>query len=359
MARLAGWVALLGLLALVGPLRVNAEPASCARAGALEFICGPKNVEDLVGIPGRTLLIGSGLASDGPAPGHLYVIDTRTRRADPLKVDFASKAVPAYASCPAPIVASQLHPHGIGLRAISAGHAELYVVNHGGRESIEIFDLDTKADVAAKWIGCVVLPDGASGNGVAPLGDGGFVATKFFDIHAGEWIAQLTEGKQTGTAYVWHPGSGFKEIPGTVASGDNGIETSADFHWAFINIWPEKRVLRVDLTGAEPPKSIALDFMPDNVHRAPDGSLLVGGHISDMHILMACKRIRCPVDWAIARIDPKTFAVNYLLWEKGTAEFEGVTGAIQMDDALWLSLFRGDRVAQVKLPTAPLKPTKP
>ena len=61
--------------------------------------------------------------------------------------------------------------------------------------------------------------------------------------------------------------SGFKEIPGVVASGENGIETSADGRWVFIDIWPEKRVLRVDLTGVEATRSIALDFMPDNIRR--------------------------------------------------------------------------------------------
>ena len=58
----------------------------------------------------------------------------------------------------------------------------LYVVNHGGRESIEIFTLDPKgAEPAVTWNGCAVMPSHTWPNSVAPLPDGGMVVTDMFD----------------------------------------------------------------------------------------------------------------------------------------------------------------------------------
>ncbi len=87
----------------------------------------------------------------------------------------------------------------------------------------------------------------------------------------------------------------------------------------------EKRILKLALDGSGTSTSIPIDFMPDNIHAAPDGSLLIGGHVADIRTLMSCKRAECPVDWALARMDPATQRIEYLLWEKGTSEYEGVT----------------------------------
>src|SRR5438874_1171509 len=58
----------------------------------------------------------------------------------------------------------------------------LYVVNHGKRESIEVFELDAKVrPPTLTWIGCVVAPEPVGLNSVLPLPDGGFIGTDFLE----------------------------------------------------------------------------------------------------------------------------------------------------------------------------------
>ncbi len=84
-----------------------------------------------------------------------------------------------YGECPGPLPGTTFGAHGIDVQSKGNGHA-VYAVNHAVRESIEIFDLDASgAKPTLTWIGCVVLPAKASGNGVVGLPDGGFITTNF------------------------------------------------------------------------------------------------------------------------------------------------------------------------------------
>jgi sugar lactone lactonase YvrE len=355
--RIVIWVAAISTVMTAHRAHAATE-TSCQPEQGMTFVCGPLNVEDMILIPGTQDLIASGLAGPGMNSGNLYWVDGQKNTAYAL-IPSGGPALHEYAACPSSFDPAKFKPHGIGLGEGRDHQRLLYVVNHGGRESIEIFRVAPNADtVALQWVGCVMLPDGASGNGVAPLPGGGFAATKFFDTRRGNWLEQLKARQKTGAVYVWKPGKGFKVVVGSEASGDNGVAVTADGRWLFVNLWPEKRIVRFALDGKAPPKSVAIDFMPDNIHLAADGSLLVGGHISDIQTLFACKRAECPVDWAVARLGPRSAAIDYLLWEKGTDAFQGVTGAIEMDGRLWLSTFRGDRIASVATPTHGLEPVR-
>ena len=323
---------------------------ACPAGDGISFLCGLRNAEDIVAIPGSDLLVGSSSRGNGNPDGALFLIDTRARTSARLVPDWGGTPLPAYAACPGAPDSAHFNPHGIALRQSADGSHLLYVVNHGGREAIELFTLTTRgANASARWAGCVVLPEGASGNGVAPLADGGFAATQFFDTRRGDMITQLVELQKTGAAYLWHPGRGFSTIPGSAHSGDNGIDVSVDGKWLFVAMWPEKRIVRFALAGDAPPVSIPLDFMPDNIHRAADGSLLIGGHATDIRALISCGAPPCPVDWAIARLDPATMRLTSVRREKGTPSFGGATGAAEANGALWIGTARGDRIAILPL----------
>jgi hypothetical protein len=331
-----------------------AQEPDCAPTNGLTFLCGPLNIEDLVTVPGHAALIGSsGRPPDPPvdAPvGRLYLIDTKARTFVQLVPVMTGRARPEYAACPSAPDMSVFSPHGIGLRPGGHDRHLLYVVNHGGREAIEIFSLDaSRTPVSLAWVGCVVLPEGGFGNGVAPLPDGGFVATKFLDKRHGDMFSQFSVQEKTGAVYQWHPGQGITELPGSQLSGNNGIETSSDGKWVFVNVWPEKRVARFALDGRAP-ISIPLDFMPDNVHRAPDGSLLIAGQDMDIPTLWQHSATHTPIGWVVVRLDPMTLRVSPLLREKGTSHFNNVSGAAQIGNVLWLGSVHGDRMASRSLP---------
>src|SRR5438128_5021749 len=148
----------LACVALAATPSIDAQSSTCTPSNGLNFICGLHKPEDLVLIPGTRWLIASGR---DPGAG-LHLIDTRAKQAQPL---YASDT-PArpdrnrFASCPDPLDPRRAVLHGLSLRPAQAGHYTLYATNHGGRESIEAFDIDGRgATPSATWVGCVLMPD--------------------------------------------------------------------------------------------------------------------------------------------------------------------------------------------------------
>ena len=342
---------------VIGPLEPHrtagaSSLAHCTSTETLQFLCGPSRVEDVVPLSGRSALVGSSAADpSGSRPGMLLLIDTASRTYTPLAIRAMAPALPPYANCPGPPDLATFAPHGLAIRRLRSGHEALYVVNHGGRESIEIFDLSTSgAHAALRWIGCAVLPAGASGNGVAPLPDGGFVATKFLDTGRGAMIPQLLSAEKNGVAYRWSPVSGFTTLKGSEGVGDNGIEVSRDARWVFVDIWGEKKIVRIALDGSAGPRTVPVPFLPDNIHRALDGTLIVTGQVAELHALASCFATNCPLDWEVDRLNPDSLHRTPLLREKGSRAFSGASGAVDVVHGLWIASVFGDRVAFFRRP---------
>ena len=118
---------------------------TCETSGAIEPVCTFQNPEDLALLPdGRTLLVSQFGAMDGSAPGSLAVFDT-LRREVRVVFEGGGNETPSEGwgdpACPgAPSAA--LAPHGIDLGRRPDGRLELLVVNHGGREAIEFFEVE-------------------------------------------------------------------------------------------------------------------------------------------------------------------------------------------------------------------------
>ena len=68
-----------------------------------------------------------------------------------------------YNSCPGPIDPAEkerFRAHGLYLRSAGNQRSTLYAVHHGGRESIEVFELDARAKPPTlTWVGCAIPPD--------------------------------------------------------------------------------------------------------------------------------------------------------------------------------------------------------
>ncbi|HEV7715944.1 MAG TPA: hypothetical protein VGO53_10130, partial [Steroidobacteraceae bacterium] len=158
---------------------------ACAPDGKTQFICGLKSPEDLVRVPQSNWLVVSGMADAATHRGELYAIDVRDHSAKTLYPNASShpkQDKKTYGACPGPLPGAEFGAHGIDLQPKGKGIHTLYVVNHAGRESVEVFELDANGSVpAVTWIGCVVYPAKASGNGVVGLPDGGFATTNFKD----------------------------------------------------------------------------------------------------------------------------------------------------------------------------------
>jgi hypothetical protein len=316
------------------------HPASCAPNGKIGFVCGLAPVEDMVAIPGGRWILGSAMAAGA---GGVYVIDAKTHKAKAASLSFGPAQKP-FAGCAAPDM-KLLRTHGLELRAANDDVHTLYAVNHGGRESIEVFRVDMRArSPMLTWIGCLMMPKGASGNAIAALPGGGLALTKFMDAADEQGIDHILAGRVTGTVYIWKPGAGFKELPGTQLSGDNGLAVSRDSKWLFVTDYGNKAVWRVALDGTGKPTRAAVDFRPDNLRWAPDGKINVTGQYveqsnrNDLH------------GWSAVKLDPATMAITPYVKVPGTAAFDNGTVALQVGKELWIGTYRGDRVAYLPAP---------
>ena len=133
--------------------------AQCDPDGDVQFVCGPPDPEDLAALPESPWVIVSSMAN----PGQLYATDTRdlaSRPIFPLDTSAPRHDTATFASCPGPDTTG-FQPHGLGLRAGADGMHTLYVVRHGAREAVEVFEVDASgAAPTATWVGCAVAPEG-------------------------------------------------------------------------------------------------------------------------------------------------------------------------------------------------------
>jgi hypothetical protein len=316
----------------------GSERSACAPAGDLRFVCGLVNVEDFLPVGAGRWLVGSSFQAGSVG---LYLIDTAARTARSVALSIAPAPDPRYHGCEAPDL-SKLVTHGLDVVPVRGSVATVYAVNHGGRESVEIFRLDAAKD-SAQWVGCVLMPPGANGNAVAALPrGGGFVVTKFMDTRDKQGFQHIMAGAVTGVVYRWAPGRGLSEVPGTRLSGDNGIAASPDGRWIFINAYGSNEIYRVALSGKARRRSVKVAFHPDNLRWAPDGTLFDTGQFIEPGRTGAPAR---PDAWATVRLDPRTMTVTPLVKEPGRPEFGDATSTVQIGQTLWFGTFRGDRVA--------------
>jgi hypothetical protein len=299
-------------------------------------VCGQQGPEDLVAV-GADWVAASAMA----APGGLRVVRTRDRA--PFTVYPAPSARTrhdrqTYPDCPGPPDPQRFTTHGLYAEPGAGPVYKLFVVGHGARESIEIFELDTRGETpVATWLGCAVAPDPLGLNSVRGLADGGFIATNFLPRNSSpEATQRMREGERNGELWEWHTASGWQKVPGSEAAGANGLELSADGRTLYVAAWGTQSFFRLS-RGATPPQrdEVPLGFRVDNIHWARDGSLIAVGQAQQA--------------WKAVKIDPATLAVRDMLVEADTAEFNAGTALAEVGDELWVGSFRGNRI--VILPT--------
>lgn len=336
---------------------VAAAPCALSATG-IGKICGIPIPEDLVQVPGTPWVVVTSMPRDGTAGG-LFLVNTRTRKVEPLtwaeeRVDFAANpdVATAVAGCAAPDPA-RLIAHGIDIARGEGGVHRLYLVAHGGRESIELFNIDANGAVPSlHWAGCVPMPEGLEANSVAALPDGGLLFTSLYDEGSADWprrMAALDAARPAGAVYEWHAGRGFAKLPLPRVSGPNGVTVSADGKMVYVAAWGERSVRRFDRKGNETAAPIALTFLVDNLHWAPDGTLLAAGQETTVASLFSCSSTKgppayCSTPWAAARIDPHEFTAMRQWRGEGDA-FGDTTSAIMVDGRLWLGSVGSDCIA--------------
>ena len=343
-------------IGISGPV-VAAEP--CNPVGKLHFVCGPLNSEDLVQVPGTQWIVASGMdGGDAGSHGSLHLVNSSDKSSKTLFPGSNPQLTwdkATYGDCPGEPDLGKFSAHGLNLRPGSNGANTLYVVNHGGRESIEIFALDTRgATPAVTWIGCAVMPSHTWPNSVAPLPNGGMVVTDMFDPGDHKSSDKMAAGENTGAVYEWHPHKGYALVPGSQMSGDNGIEVSRDGKWIYVAAWGNKAVVRLARDGgaSAKPETLPAGFLADNLRWAPDGKLLLAGQDTGAKEVFGCfesHQTRCTQPWRIVKWDTAAMKLEPVVSEAGNPEFGDATVALQSGEDIYVGTFRGDRIAYFSL----------
>jgi sugar lactone lactonase YvrE len=317
------------------------DPAACAPAGVVEFLCGLEAPEDLVALPGDEWVIASAYSGRGG----VYLIHARDRStvlAYPGEKPLERHDTTTYGACPGPPDAATkatFQTHGLGLVAGARSVHRLFAVLHGGRESVEVFEVDARqATPTLTWIGCAVAPEPIGLNSVRGLPDGGFVATNFLARAGGPAVKAVMSGEQNGEVWEWHAASGWQMVAGTEAAGPNGLEMSADERALYVAAWGAQSLFRLSRgSGAPARRDVPLGFRVDNLRWARDGSILATG------------QRETPASSVVVKIDPESLAVKPVLSHPDTPAFGAATVAVEVGQELWVGSFRGDRIAIVPL----------
>ena len=300
-------------------------------------MCGQQAPEDLVALGSQWVVAGAYSGTGGVVL--VRVADRTSHTAYPSASAVNRLDARTYPGCPGPPDAGAFTTHGVYVEPGNGPVHKLFVVGHGARESIEVFQVDTAAAMpVVTWIGCVVAPDPIGLNSVRGLSDGGFITTNFLPRGGTREATQrMLGGERNGELWEWHTASGWQKVPGSEAAGANGVELSADGRTLYVAAWGSQSFFRLS-RGATPPTrdEIPLGFRVDNIHWARDGSLYAVGQAGS--------------SWTAVKINPSTLAVREVVTVPDAPEFGAGTALVEVGDKLWVGSFRGNRIAIVPAP---------
>lgn len=340
------------ILLLMFLLSACAHGVPSAQPAYLEGLNRPEDLAPITGTP--WVLVASMRSPDGTS-GTLTAIDVSTKTSAQLFP--SSFSIPdfdpqTFRACPGAPSAGDFNPHGITFSSDANDRGRLLVVNHGGREAVEIFDVEMKDKKPVLiWRGCAVMPPKTWPNGVATLGRNEFVVTSMYDPDT-DFQERFDRTEPTGRVWKWSPDAEWSPAVEFEFSAANGIETSADGRWLFVSEWAAKKVHRFSLDGKGEHSVVDVDFLPDNLHRTQDNQILLAGQKAKPSSLFTCEPGRapaCPQGYAVVEIDTDSLRTHRLV-DGGSDLFGGGTAAVRVRagsvDELWVGTVLNNRVAR-------------
>lgn len=324
----------------------------CAGIGAFVAGCAPMagdplsvdhvdvaNPEDLALTGDGRWVIASSMADGSRPAGTLYGIDTHSgERVNLYPARYGDK--PLFDQCGRMVPAEAFSPHGIAIQSIAPNQQTLFVVNHGRREAIDMFDIVAGESLSLVWRGCLPLPHGTIANAVAVTPD--------FRVYAS--VMQVPTEQTTkqdrwmGHIVVWEQSGGWRKLPDSDIYAPNGLLVSDDGNTVYINSWAAGEVIRLTTNGAVQRKALKLPFLPDNLRWGHKGSIIAAGlHAEVMDVVqcvMAPQTCGKAIPTGIAEIRTKTFSANcqrQIPMKMGTV-------ALPVRSSLWVGAVRGDAV---------------
>lgn len=332
----------------IAPIHEHAAPRGANRP--LGFVEGVWHPEDLVRLEGTPWIVVSAMRSVRGRGALLAVKADAAERAFELEWRPAAEAGRRGAHA--------FDPHGIDVKRVGEVAFELLVVDHGAGEAIDRLTIEMRDGRPVITAGVrIEKPEGASGNAVAFVPGGGFVMTSMFDLRDPNILRKFAAADVTGGVWRWTEARGWMRI-GPDLSGANGIAVSSDGATIIVSEWAARRLWRLSMTG-EVKASANVDFLPDNLRWADDGSLLLAGQADRPEAVFGCEARgeACPLAYATVRVDPDDLRVTPILrvsHSEALADgFGGATGALEVGEEIWVASFTGERIARFPFTASP------
>ncbi|MGA2879554.1 MAG: SMP-30/gluconolactonase/LRE family protein [Bryobacteraceae bacterium] len=346
----------LALVGAAGAQQPGAQPPApplmaCGTHGDIEVLCGTRSPEDLELAPDGKYLIATqfiNMGRAGSAGAGMALFDLAKKTFTKMTVTDERDKSWGDPACPGPI-GDALVSHGESLAKRRSGAWALYVVNHGGRQSIEMFELKPAAGSwALVWRGCEVAAHDY--NDVAILPDGGFVGTYPTGLSTGGTGGPFG-GAVTGYVARWTPGKGEREIMGTRIRYPNGVVVSHDGRFMYVNEFAARQVYKYDLKNEKVIGSVKVDFLPDNLTWTKEGRLLAAGVKGARGDCPEGSGRPCIQGFGVAEIDPAKMQAR-AIFDSATHDplMGGVSVALEVGDSIYLGAFQGDRLVKIPYP---------
>lgn len=353
------YLPVLALCFLTACVEVPEMLAECD-SGTGKTICNLQNPEDMDFLPGSDWAVYSEMISeldpDNPVYGSIGALNLKTNQTVSLfgnKVaTWADAGVAALGdeSCPGKPDPARFGGHGIDVRRLNDGTILLAAVNHGDRESVELFSIDNSAEIpVAIWRGCVLLKREVIHNDVAITADGRLYITEFIaNPHYANFrfikdIFQLYFGRNTGFVYHWSKEGGLQIVANSKGSAPNGVSISKDDSSLFVAEWGEHKMYRLRFDGEQVVRDeLALAIAPDNFSWRENGKLIVVGQKGDVFTIISCGEDRlttCDIPYAVYEVDPDTLKISEI--HKGTG---AASVSLLFDEHLYVGTFVGDNI---------------
>jgi SMP-30/Gluconolactonase/LRE-like region len=325
--------------------------ATCGVHGDIEVLCGTHSPEDLELTPDGKYLIATqfvNLGRTGSAGFGMALYDLAKKTFTKMAVTDEPEKAWGDPACPGPI-GDALVSHGESLGKRRNGVWALYVVNHGGRQSIEMYEVKPAAGSwTLVWRGCEVAAHDY--NDVAILPDGGFVGTYPTGLSSGGTGGPFG-GAVTGYVARWTPGKGESEIMNTRIRYPNGVVVSADGRFMYVNEFAGRQVFKYDLASEKVIGSAKVDFLPDNLTWTKEGRILAAGVKGARGDCPEGSGRPCIQGFGVAEINPADMHAR-VIFDSAAHDplISGVSVALEVGDSIYLGAFQGDRLVKIPYP---------
>ena len=329
--------------------------SNCEASGLIRPVCKMQTPEDIAALPNgeHLLLVNFGGMFSGTGYLSLFnVADESSKTLFPSDQLLESSHVRwGDNNCPPPEM-KKFRPHGSHLHRLKDGRWRYLVINHGLRESIELFEARLNGyDTSLIWRGCVLAGEDTIMNDVVGLSDGDLVFTRMFHTEPTP-LSRIFSilGFNTGDVWRWNKKNGLRILTGTEAAEPNGIEISPDEKHIYANMYFENEVWKIDADKGGIIEKAKISH-PDNSAWTRDKKLWVASHSGSILEQAAClgsQSKSCGAPFEIIELNTDTMETSVVFSQRGPP-MGAATVAVVQGDRVYMGSFVGDRLISAPL----------